>query len=49
LSTRRAQWFGTHPYPADYPSASYGVQVDWAAILDSYNNGNYPGGPPHCQ
>jgi hypothetical protein len=23
-------------------------QKMWAAILDVYNNGNYPGAPPHC-
>jgi len=25
-----------------------GPQKDWAAVLDTYNNGTYPGGPPHC-
>lgn len=25
------------------------LQKTWAATLDVYNNGNYPGGPPHCQ
>jgi hypothetical protein len=24
------------------------LQKTWAATLDVYNNGNYPGGPPHC-
>jgi hypothetical protein len=23
-------------------------QKDWAAIIDTYNNGLYPEGPPHC-
>jgi hypothetical protein len=38
---------------ANGPSAcptgdSCGTQKDWAAVLDSYNNGLYPDGPPHC-
>lgn len=28
---------------------SCGQQKLWAAVLDTYNNGFYPGGPPHCQ
>jgi hypothetical protein len=27
---------------------SCGTQKTWAAILDEYNNGLYPGGPVHC-
>jgi hypothetical protein len=27
---------------------SCGQQRDWAKILDQYNNGQYAGGPPHC-
>lgn len=27
---------------------SCGLQKDWGAILDKYNNGIYPGGPAHC-
>lgn len=42
-------WLSTH-----YPSActgpgSCGQQKDWAAVLDKYNNGVYPGGPQHCE
>jgi hypothetical protein len=29
-------------------NASCGTQKDWAAVLDQYNNGLYPGGPGHC-
>jgi hypothetical protein len=28
---------------------SCGQQKLWAAVLDTYNNGFYPGGPPHCK
>lgn len=28
---------------------SCGLQKDWAAVLDTYNNGIYPGGPGHCE
>ena len=28
--------------------SSCGPQKTWGAILDSYNNGEYPGGPLHC-
>lgn len=38
---------------ANAPSActaanSCGDQKDWAAVLDDFNNGVYPNGPPHC-
>jgi hypothetical protein len=28
---------------------SCGLQKDWAAVLDQYNSGLYPDGPPHCE
>jgi hypothetical protein len=39
---------------ANDPSActakgSCGLQKDWAKVLDTYNNGLYPGGPSHCE
>jgi hypothetical protein len=30
-------------------NSSCGLQKTWGGILDSYNNGTYPGGPPHCE
>ncbi|MDH4232965.1 MAG: hypothetical protein OEW04_13170 [Nitrospirota bacterium] len=30
-------------------NGSCGIQKDWAAVLDDYNNGIYQGGPPHCE
>ncbi len=30
-------------------NGSCGLQKDWAAVLDDYNNGIYQGGPPHCE
>jgi hypothetical protein len=41
-------WFvssGPSACTAGFPC---GLQKDWAATLDLYNNGLYPGGPPHC-
>jgi hypothetical protein len=35
------------PSACTTPSAC-GLQKTWAATLDTYNNGVYPGGPPHC-
>jgi len=29
-------------------NSSCGTQKTWGGILDTYNNGNYPGGPAHC-
>jgi len=29
--------------------APCGQQITWAATLDDYNNGTYPGGPKHCE
>ena len=28
--------------------SSCGLQKTWAGVLDDFNNGVYPGGPPHC-
>jgi hypothetical protein len=43
-------WFLSVMTPATAcPAAnSCGTQKTWAGILDDYNNGVYPGGPPHC-
>jgi len=30
-------------------AGSCGLQKTWGGILDSYNNGTYPGGPQHCE
>lgn len=36
--------------PANCTAAgSCGQQRDWAKVLDQYNNGQYAGGPPHCE
>jgi hypothetical protein len=29
-------------------NSSCGLQKTWGGILDTYNNGTYPGGPAHC-
>lgn len=42
-----AQWFINNA-PTACTANGCGLQQDWAAILDLYNNGLYPGGPPHC-
>lgn len=41
-------WLDTSVPAACTPKGSCGIQKDWAATLDLFNNGNYPGGPPHC-
>lgn len=40
-------FFSSH-VPADCGTNGCALQKAWAAILDSYNNGEYPGGPTHC-
>ncbi len=41
-------WFGTNGTDACAAHGSCAVQKTWAGILDSYNNGLYPGGPSRC-
>ncbi len=41
-------WFAGGVTPASCPSGECATQKSWAAVLDSYNNGTYPGGPKHC-
>jgi len=41
-------WLGATGPSACTGGGSCGTQKDWAAILDQYNNGLYPGGPGHC-
>ncbi len=41
-------WLTANTPAACTAAGSCGTQKDWAATLDVYNNGNYPGGPPHC-
>ncbi len=41
-------WLTNNAPSACTANGSCGTQKDWAAILDDYNNGLYPGGPPHC-
>ena len=39
---------GAIPATGCYVGGSCGLQKDWGAILDDYNNGVYPGSPGHC-
>jgi hypothetical protein len=41
-------WLTANAPGACTANGSCGTQKAWAAILDSYNNGLYPGGPAHC-
>jgi hypothetical protein len=41
-------WFASGTTPASCASGACATQKSWAAVLDSYNNGTYPGGPKHC-
>jgi hypothetical protein len=40
-------WFETNA-PAACGPGTCGLQVTWAGILESYNQGTYPGGPSPC-
>lgn len=42
-------WFTTALPSACTAASSCGLQKDWAATLDLFNNGVYPGGPAHCE
>ncbi len=41
-------WFDANAPAACATPGSCGAQATWAGILDTYNNGLYPGGPAHC-
>jgi hypothetical protein len=41
-------WLNTNGPSACTTKGSCGIQKDWAATLDLFNNGLYPGGPGHC-
>lgn len=41
-------WLGVNGPAACTAAGSCGLQKTWAAVLDQYNNGLYPGGPKHC-
>lgn len=44
-----AAWFASGVTLASCPQgSSCATQKAWAATLDTYNNGIYPGGPQHC-
>lgn len=41
-------WFASGTSLATCAPGTCGQQKVWAAVLDVYNNGQYPGAPPHC-
>lgn len=41
-------WFSVNGPSACPSGSSCGLQKGWAAVLDLYNKGLYPGGPLHC-
>jgi hypothetical protein len=41
-------WLTVNAPSACTANGSCGTQKDWAAVLDTFNNGLYPGGPGHC-
>jgi hypothetical protein len=41
-------WLTSNGPAACVAAGSCGVQKDWAAVLDDFNNGVYPDGPLHC-
>jgi hypothetical protein len=40
-------WLAANGPSACTANGSCGTQKTWAGVLDDYNNGDYPGGPPH--
>lgn len=48
LVDQATAWFEANGPDTCGTPGSCGVQKDWGAVLDDYNNGIYPGGPPHC-
>jgi hypothetical protein len=42
------KWLSNNTPAKCSAGGSCGLQRDWAAVLDEYNNGQYAGGPPHC-
>jgi hypothetical protein len=51
IITLSTAWFAAHvpgDCPPPPPGSACSDQKTWAGILDDYNNGNYQGGPPHC-
>jgi hypothetical protein len=43
------EWLNNNGPSACTAKGSCGQQRDWAKVLDQYNNGQYAGGPPHCE
>jgi hypothetical protein len=41
-------WFAD-ALPSECGGSKCGTQTTWAGALDDYNNGEYPGGPAHCE
>ncbi len=41
-------WLQGNAPSACTAASSCGLQKDWAAVLAEFNEGVYPGGPPHC-
>lgn len=46
--TQSDAWLATHGPASCTTASACGTQKAWAAVLDLYNNGRYPGGPRHC-
>jgi hypothetical protein len=42
-------WLSANGPSACTGPGSCGTQKTWAGVLDTYNNGLYEGGPPHCE
>ncbi len=41
-------WFSSGTNLDSCRASDCDTQKNWAGLLDTYNNGQYPGGPPHC-
>lgn len=47
--TAATNWFRSGTKPTSCGPGQCAQQKAWAATLDAYNNGTYPGGPQHCK
>jgi hypothetical protein len=48
IINQASTWFSSGTTLASCGASACDTQKNWAALLDSYNNGLYPGAPTHC-
>ena len=48
IINKATAWFSSGTNLDSCSSSACETQKNWAGLLDTYNNGQYPGAPPHC-